>query len=170
MKASLPNLHPKEKPLAKQARHFREILISIAILLVAVAIFVVAFMWTICDVTGEYVGSSPRLGMVRLSLGRQAGVLKGRLMYGRGSPLDLVTTRSVVPEDINLVFQISGEATRVERVRQVSLKGKYEDSGIIAVVVDRGTPYPISLRRNNIYSLVMRFLYFIGKQPDSFNY
>jgi hypothetical protein len=167
VKSSFPNLHPKEKPLAKQARQLREILLSIFMVLAAIGISIAFFLWTVCDFTGEYAGISPRLGMVRLSLGRQSGVLKGRLNYGHGTPLYLVTTRSVSPDDINLVFQISGEATRLERVRQVNLRGKYDDSAIVAIVIDSGTPYPVSLRRNNLYSMILRILYLLGKQPDN---
>lgn len=94
--------------------------------------------------------------MVRLSLLRKGEVLKGDLVYNNCAKLELVGSASVRQEEVNLSFEPPREFPRKGRLRRVSLIGKFENGGILGVVVDSGTPYPVNLHRNVIYSVVKR--------------
>jgi hypothetical protein len=116
----------------------------------------VGVLWTLSDLTGEYACVSPRLGMVRLSLIRKGEVLKGDLVYANGAKLELISSSSVKQEDVNLSFGPSREFPRKGVYRRVNLIGKFENGAIFGVIVDSGTPYPVNLRRNVIYSVIKR--------------
>lgn len=140
----------------RQTRQFTNLIFSIFLLFGVVGLATTATLWTLSDITGEYNCISPRLGMVRLSLLRKGEVLKGDLVYNNCAKLELVGSASVRQEEVNLSFEPPREFPRKGRSRRVSLIGKFENGGILGVIVDSGTPYPVNLHRNVIYSVVKR--------------
>jgi len=157
LKSTYPNLHPKENVIDRQSRHFMNIVLSMFFLLAVAGITTVCVLWMLGDLTGEYSCVSPRLGMVRLSLFRKGEVLKGDLFYAHGARLELITTGSVRQEDVKLTFGTPRDYPRKGVLRRVDLIGKFENGAIFGVLVDGGTPYPVNLHRNIIYSMVKRF-------------
>lgn len=118
-----------------------------------------AIIWSEGDLTGEYTYFSPRLNTVRLSLVRENAVMTGRMTYGNFNTcnLELVSSNPAKLNDVNLTFETSKEFPRRGRNRTVHLFGKFEHGSITGVIVDSGTPYPVHLQRNIIYSILKRF-------------
>jgi hypothetical protein len=138
------------------------ILLSIFLLLVVAGIGTICVLWMMGDLTGEYSCISSRLGMVRLSLFRKGEVMKGELNYAHSVKLDLITIGSMRQEDVNLSFGTPRDFPRKGVIKRVDLIGKFENGAIFGVLVDGGTPYPVNLHRNIIYSMVKRLSSIFG--------
>jgi hypothetical protein len=148
--------HPKENIKDLQSRHLANLVFSIFLFLGALAFIIMAVLWSLTDITGEYSCVSPRIGMVRLSLFRKGEVLRGDLTYSMSPKLELITSSSASQEEVNLSFAPPREFPRRGVITRVNLIGKFQHGSIFGVVVDGGTPYPINLHRNVVYSLIRR--------------
>lgn len=147
----IPPAPPEQKPPGA----IGPALIGNAILAVAIAGFgLLAVSWLLNDISGEYQGMDPQLGVVQLTVLRKPSGVKGKIAFARGASLPVSHGTFENGRDLDLTFeQPKAMVDTGMPARKVTFSGTVENGVIKGTLEESGFAFQLTLFRNNIASL-----------------
>src|SRR5262249_28360095 len=116
-----------------------------------------AIYWSLNDVSGEYQGMDPNIGVIKLTLIRKPAAMKGQIFYGRGTPLTISSGDVTNNRDVMLTFELPKEyVDQGMQARTATLSGQIDNGVIKGTLEESGFGVPVTLVRNKISSLYMQ--------------
>lgn len=144
----------KEAERKEKGKRLRTLLSNQAICLVIIFALVAGFNWMANDCTGEYITQDNALGLVKLSLVREAGYVDGELSYRNTT--NLVMQQGDQPKDqqVDLTF-IAADPKLINRglITRARFIGAIDGSIAEGAIVDARGSHNIKLTKNIVASI-----------------
>jgi hypothetical protein len=144
----------KETEKKEKAKRLRTLLSNQAICLVIIFALVAGFNWMATDCTGEYITQDNALGLVKLSLVREAGYVDGELSYKDTTNLEMQPGDQPKDQQIDLTF-VAADPKLISRglITRARFIGAIDGSIAEGAIVDAKGSHDVKLTKNVVASL-----------------
>lgn len=144
----------KEAEKKEKAKRLRTLLSNQAICLVIIFALVAGFNWMATDCTGEYITQDNALGLVKLSLVREAGYVDGELSYKDTTNLEMQPGDQPKDQQIDLTF-VAADPKLISRglITRARFIGAIDGSIAEGAIVDAKGSHDVKLTKNVVASL-----------------
>ena len=144
----------KEAEKKEKSKRLRTLLSNQAICLVIIFALVAGFNWMATDCTGEYITQDNALGLVKLSLVREAGYVDGELSYRNTTNLEMQQGDQPKDQQIDLTF-VAADPKLISRglITRARFIGAIDGSIAEGAIVDAKGSHDVKLTKNVVASL-----------------
>jgi len=144
----------KEAEKKEKSKRLRTLLSNQAICLVIIFALVAGFNWMATDCTGEYITQDNALGLVKLSLVREAGYVDGELSYKDTTNLKMQEGDQPKDQQIDLTF-VAADPKLISRglITRARFIGAIDGSIAEGAIVDAKGSHDVKLTKNVVASL-----------------
>ncbi len=144
----------KEAEKKEKGKRLRTLLSNQAICLVIIFALVAGFNWMAADCTGEYIAQENALGLVKLSLVREAGYIDGELSYKDTTNLEMQQGDQPKDQQVDLTF-IADKSKLTSRwlITRARFIGTIDGSIAEGAIVDARGSHNVKLTKNIVASL-----------------
>jgi hypothetical protein len=144
----------KEAEKKEKSKRLRALLSNQAICLVIIFALVAGFNWMATDGTGEYITQDNALGLVKLSLVREAGYVGGELSYKGTTNLEMQQGDQPKDQQIDLTF-VAADPKLIRRglITRARFIGAIDGSVADGAIVDARGSHDVKLTKNIVASL-----------------
>ncbi len=144
----------KEAEKKEKSKRLRTLLSNQAICLAIIFALVAGFNWMATDCTGEYITQDNALGLVKLSLLREAGYVDGELSYKNTTNLEMQQGDQPKEQQVDLTF-IAADPKLISRglITRARFIGAIDGSIAEGAIVDAKGSHDVKLTKNIVASL-----------------
>ncbi len=144
----------KEAEKKEKSKRLRTLLSNQAICLVIIFALVGGFNWMATDCTGEYITQNNALGLVKLSLVREAGYIDGELSYKGTTNLAMQQGDQPKDQQVDLTF-VATDPKLISRglITRARFIGAIDGSIAEGAIVDARGSHDVKLTKNIVASL-----------------
>lgn len=144
----------KEAEKKEKNKRLRTLLSNQAICLVIIFALVAGFNWMATDSTGEYITQDHALGLVKLSLVREAGYVDGELSYKNTTNLEMQQGDQPKDQQVDLTF-VAADPKLISRglITRARFIGTIDGSIAEGAIVDARGSHDIKLTKNIVASI-----------------
>ncbi|CAN5519448.1 hypothetical protein BH11CYA1_BH11CYA1_03130 [soil metagenome] len=144
----------KEADKKEKSKKLRTLLSNQAICLVIIFALVAGFNWMAADYSGEYIGQDAQLGLVKLSLVREATFVDGELSYKGTTNLEMQQGNQPKDQQADLTF-IAANPKLINRglITRARFIGSIDSSAAEGAIVDAKGSHNVKLTKNIVASL-----------------
>jgi hypothetical protein len=144
----------KEAEKKEKGKRLRTLLSNQAICLVIIFALVAGFNWMATDCTGEYIAQENALGLVKLSLVREASYVDGELSYKGTTNLEMQQGDQPKDQQIDLTF-VAADPKLIRRglITRARFIGAIDGSVADGAIVDARGSHDVKLTKNIVASL-----------------
>ena len=144
----------REAEKKEKSKRLRTLLSNQAICLVIIFALVAGFNWMATDYTGEYITQDSALGLVKLSLVREASYIDGELSYKGTTNLEMQQGDQPKEQQVDLTF-IAANPKLISRglITRARFIGAIDGSIAEGAIVDASGSHDVKLTKNIVASL-----------------
>ncbi len=138
----------------EKAKRLRTLLSNQAICLVIIFALVAGFNWMASDYSGEYINQDSKLGLVKLSLVREATYVDGELSYKGTTNLEMQQGDQPKDQQVDLTF-LAANPKLISRglITRARFIGTIDGSIAEGAIVDAKGSHNVKLTKNIVASL-----------------
>ncbi len=144
----------KEAEKKEKGKRLRTLLSNQAICLVIIFALVAGFNWMAADYSGEYITQDNALGLVKLSLVREATYVDGELSYKGTTNLEMQQGDQPKEQQVDLTF-VAADPKLISRglITRARFIGAIDGSIAEGAIVDATGSHDVKLTKNIVASL-----------------
>lgn len=147
----------READKKERSKRLRTLLSNQAICLTILFALIAGYNWMAADSSGEYISQDSDLGLVKLSLVRQATYVGGQLSYKGTSNLEMQQGEQPKEQQVDLTFIAAKPANtsfgRRGLITRARFLGTIDGSTAIGAIVDAKGSHDVKLTKNIVASL-----------------